>query len=76
MTVAPGDLLAVLTDGFMETMDRGDVELGLEPLERALGAHGALPLPELFERLLAVALEHGEQQDDRTLLLLRVLAAS
>lgn len=74
VAVAPGDLLAVLTDGFTETMDRGDVELGLEPLERALRAHASLPLPELFERLLAVALEHGEQQDDRTLLLLRVLA--
>ena len=73
--VAPGDVLAVLTDGFMETMDRGDAELGLGPLGHALAAHGDEPLPELFERLLAVALGHGEQHDDRTLLLLRVLPA-
>jgi sigma-B regulation protein RsbU (phosphoserine phosphatase) len=70
--VAPGDVLAVLTDGFTETMDRRDRELGLEAIEGALAENAAAPLPELFDRLLALACAHGPQQDDRTLLLVRV----
>lgn len=70
--VRPGDLLAVVTDGFTETMDRQDRELGLAPFEAALVAHGGEPLPELFDRLLDLARAQGPQQDDRTLLLLRI----
>jgi sigma-B regulation protein RsbU (phosphoserine phosphatase) len=73
--VSPGDLLAVLTDGFPETMDRKDRELGLEPIETALAAHAGAPLPEILDRLLGVARDHGPQQDDRTLLLVRVRPA-
>jgi hypothetical protein len=73
--VTPGDVLAVLTDGFTETMDRRDRELGLEPIEAALATHAGTPLPELFDRLLGLARAHGPQQDDRTLLLVRVRAA-
>jgi len=69
--VGPGDVLAVLTDGLTETMDPKDRELGLGPIEAALAAHAAEPLPELYERLLGVARAHGPQQDDRTLLLVR-----
>lgn len=70
--VRPGDVLAVLTDGFTETMDRGDRELGLEPIEATLLAHASEPLPALFDRLLALACTHGPQEDDRTLLLVRI----
>jgi serine phosphatase RsbU (regulator of sigma subunit) len=73
--VRPGDLLAVLTDGFTETMDRQDRELGLEPIESALLAHASEPLPVLFDRLLDLANAHGPQQDDRTLLLVRIRQA-
>jgi sigma-B regulation protein RsbU (phosphoserine phosphatase) len=72
--VAPGDVLAVLTDGFTETMDRADRELGPEPIEAALTAHGGAPLPEILDRLLGLARAHGPQQDDRTVLLVRVRA--
>jgi hypothetical protein len=70
--LAAGDVLAVLTDGFMETMDGEHRELGLEPLARELAEHGSEPLPALFDRLLALAQGFGQQQDDRTLLLVRV----
>lgn len=73
--VAPGDVLAVLTDGFAETMDRRDRELGEGPIEAALTANAEAPLPELFDRLLGLASAHGPQRDDRTLLLVRVRAA-
>ena len=70
--VRPGDLLAVLTDGLTETTDRNDRELGLAPFEAALLAHAGEPLPALFDHLLDVARAHGPQQDDRTLLLVRI----
>jgi len=70
--VTPGDVLAVLTDGLTETMDDRDRELGLGPIEAALAAHAEAPLPDLFDRLLGLAQAHGPQQDDRTLLLVRV----
>jgi Stage II sporulation protein E (SpoIIE) len=70
-----GDVLAVLTDGLTETMDPKDRELGLGPIEAALAAHAAEPLPELYEQLLGVARAHGPQQDDRTLLLVRSRSA-
>jgi serine phosphatase RsbU (regulator of sigma subunit) len=69
--IGRGDVLAVLTDGLTETMDPKDRELGLGPIEAALAAHAAEPLPELYERLLGVARAHGPQRDDRTLLLVR-----
>ena len=69
--IGRGDVLLVLTDGLTETMDAKDRELGLGPIEAALAAHAAVPLPELYERLLEVARGHGPQQDDRTLLLVR-----
>jgi hypothetical protein len=71
VVLAPGDVLAVVTDGLAEVMDRGDRELGLEPLEAELVAGAKLPLPELCERLVARARRHGPQQDDQTLLLVR-----
>jgi sigma-B regulation protein RsbU (phosphoserine phosphatase) len=73
--VAPGDVFAVLTDGFTETIDRKDRDLGLGPIEAALAAHAGAPLTEIFDRLLGVARAHGPQQDDRTLLLVRVRPA-
>jgi hypothetical protein len=75
LSLAAGDVLAILTDGFTETMDAQDRELGLEPLERTLAAHGGEPLPVLFDRLLGVARAFGPQQDDRTLLLVRIREA-
>ena len=60
--IGPGDVLAVLTDGLTETMDPKDRELGLGPIEAALAAHAAAPLPELFERLLEVARAHGRSR--------------
>jgi hypothetical protein len=70
--LAPGDVLAVLTDGFTETMDGLERELGLGPIEAALAARADAPLPRLADAIVALARAHGPQQDDRTLLLVRV----
>ncbi|HEX6738272.1 MAG TPA: PP2C family protein-serine/threonine phosphatase [Vicinamibacteria bacterium] len=71
-SLAPGDVLALITDGLTEVTDRAGRELGLEGLERALAAGAGHPLPALFEAILAAVRTHGPQQDDQTLLLVRV----
>jgi hypothetical protein len=53
-------------------MDQEDRDLGLGPIDAALAALAGAALPEVFDRLLGVARAHGPQQDDRTLLLVRV----
>jgi hypothetical protein len=74
--LAPGDLLALVTDGLTEVMDRRERELGLERIEWVLAAHAEQPLERSFDAILEAARAHGAQQDDQTLLLLRVEPAA
>ncbi len=67
----PGDLLAVYTDGLNETTDASDEELGHEAIERTVTALAARPLPEIRQAVFDLVEQHGEQTDDRTLLLVR-----
>jgi hypothetical protein len=75
VAVVPGDVLAILTDGFMETMDAQDRELGMDAIADTLRQYRDSPLPELAERVFALAGAHGQRRDDQTLLLIRTLAA-
>jgi phosphoserine phosphatase RsbU/P len=68
-----GDLFALITDGVVETADAHDEEFGLERVEDILCKLAGRPLPEIFEAALAAVGEYGIQQDDRTLMLVRVL---
>ncbi len=72
IVVEPGDVIAIVTDGLIEVMDGRDRELGLEAIEAELVAGASEPLPALLERIVARSRRHGRQQDDQTLLLLRV----
>jgi hypothetical protein len=53
-------------------MDRAGRELGLGPIEAALAAQAGAPLGETSDHQLRLARGHGPQQDDRTLLLVRL----
>ncbi|MFH8629597.1 SpoIIE family protein phosphatase [Streptomyces lydicus] len=64
-----GSLIALFTDGLVETRDR-DVEQGLRTLGRVLTDHGR-PLDELCDRALAELLPDGPGADDSALLLVR-----
>ncbi|WP_310715654.1 SpoIIE family protein phosphatase [Streptomyces lydicus] len=64
-----GSLIALFTDGLVETRDR-DVERGLRTLGRVLTDHGR-PLDELCDRALAELLPDGPGADDSALLLVR-----
>ena len=67
----PGDLLAVLTDGFTEVSNSRNEELGLEAFKSILLTNSDANLQTLIARLRETAARHGKQTDDQTLLLLR-----
>jgi serine phosphatase RsbU (regulator of sigma subunit) len=73
LDAAPGDLFVILTDGLTEVFDRSGTEFGLEGMKALVAAHGGGPLEILEQRILDAARAHGTQQDDQSMLLVRVL---
>jgi phosphoserine phosphatase RsbU/P len=73
VTCAPGDLFAMVTDGIVETTDAWDEEFGLARLERVLCESAHRPLARVYDVALEAVRQYGEQADDRTLMLVRVL---
>ena len=63
----------MVTDGISEVPNATDEEFGVDRLERLLGNNAEQPLPQLWELIMGEVKRHGVQQDDQTLLLLRVL---
>lgn len=74
LTVAPGDLVVMYSDGITEETDDHGEFYGEARLERTALEALSLPLDELRDRIFATLEAFGgpEQSDDRTLLLLRV----
>jgi len=73
LAVAPGDTLALLTDGIIETFDARERELGIEPLKAILTAGASQSLNVVAAAIRERALRHGPQVDDQTVLLVRRL---
>jgi serine phosphatase RsbU (regulator of sigma subunit) len=63
-----------VTDGISEVPNADDEESGLDRLEELIRKNASRPLAELWELIMDDVNRHGVQQDDQTLLLLRVLA--
>ena len=72
VTYSPGDLFLLVTDGVCEVANTRDEEFGISRLEQLLTEHAARPLPQIWESIMAQVKQHGAQQDDQSLLLLRV----
>ena len=72
VTADRGDLLVLLTDGLTEVFDAKKNEMGLEPVKTSLRANATRSLPEIFTAIREVALKFGKQDDDQTMLLIRV----
>jgi len=70
---SPRDVFLMLTDGISEVPNADDEEFGLDRLEGLLRTNAAQPLPQLWQLMMDEVKRHGVQQDDQTLLLLRVL---
>jgi len=74
LSLPPGDLLAVITDGYTEVFDSEEKEIGLEEFKSMLLACADKPLPEIYRDLRSKTKKFGEQMDDQTILLIRRLA--
>jgi len=68
---APGDILALISDGLTEASNAAEEELGLQPLKALLSANAKRPLPEIISAMRDRALAFGKQTDDQSVLLLR-----
>jgi Stage II sporulation protein E (SpoIIE) len=70
---SPRDLFLMVTDGITEVANAGDEEFGLTRLQGLLTQHATRALPEVWELIMREVRQYGLQQDDQSLLLLRVL---
>ena len=74
--LAPGDVVAVISDGIFEWPDRDGGEFGVERVEALLRAHHFVPVARLATLIRESAAAFGAAQaDDVTVLLLRRLPA-
>ena len=72
VTASAGDIFAIASDGFIELTNSKDEEFGLDRIEKLIVDNAARELPEIFGVVAREAALHGKQQDDQTLLLVRV----
>ncbi len=74
VTLAPGDLVVLYTDGITEAADEGGEEFGLDRLEKVVKEQASEPLVALavaIETAVEVFAEERRFADDRTLVILR-----
>lgn len=74
INLPPGDLLALITDGFTEVFNKEEQEIGMQDFKSALAACAEKPLPDIYRELRARTLKFGKQTDDQTMLLIRRLS--
>ncbi len=70
---SPRDLFLMITDGITEVANARDEEFGLTRLQELLTQHATRALPEIWDLMMREVRQYGLQQDDQSLLLLRVL---
>ena len=70
---SPRDLFLMVTDGITEVVNARDEEFGLTRLQELLTRHATRVLPEIWDLIMREVRQYGLQQDDQSLLLLRVL---
>ena len=73
VTYSPLDLFLMVTDGITEVANARDEEFGLIRLQELLTQHATRALPEIWDFIMRDVKQYGRQQDDQSLLLLRVL---
>ena len=74
ITLAPGDLLILITDGFIEWVNSEDEEFGLSRVQEVILATKDLPPEEIISRLYSAVIEFSEgteQLDDLTAVILK-----
>jgi sigma-B regulation protein RsbU (phosphoserine phosphatase) len=72
VSYSPGDMFLLVTDGITEVVNERDEEFGLARLEQLLSKLAAQPMSQIWQLVMGEVKQHGAQQDDQSLLLLRV----
>lgn len=67
-----GDLFVLLTDGYLEVENKSGEQIGQPRIEALIKSNAGCPLNEIFDTVLMAVRDHGPQDDDQTLLLVRV----
>jgi serine phosphatase RsbU (regulator of sigma subunit) len=70
---APGDVFALFSDGIVEAANARDEQFGVDRVAAQLAASPSKPVEEILEAVLAAAAAHGTSDDDRSILVIRVL---
>ena len=70
---ATGDLFIMLTDGILEVVNDADEEFGDDDIQTIVLANYDRPLADIVNLIAQAAHEHGVQDDDQTLVIVRVL---
>jgi len=73
---SPRDVFLMVTDGITEVANARDEEFGLTRLQELLTRNATRALPEIWDLIMGEVRQYGPQQDDQSLLLLRVLDPS
>jgi hypothetical protein len=71
VSLLPGDLLTVVSDGFLEVSNEHGEEFGWERLRGVVLRNGTESLPQISQKLAEETSHFGDQSDDQTLLLVR-----
>jgi hypothetical protein len=71
LATEPGDVLALYTDGLLESANAAGEEFGIKGLENELRVHGRESLKAICVSLQASVAKHGAQLDDQSVLLIR-----
>lgn len=67
-----GDLFILITDGLTEVENAKGEELGWERIRDLTAQMRTRPLPDIHAAVMDLVTSHGRQQDDQTLVLVRV----
>lgn len=70
--LAPGDLLALYTDGLTEAITPSGAQLGIDALETIIKPHARKPLADAVDAILDEVSAQTTSDDDQTLLLIRM----
>ena len=68
-----GDVFLMFTDGVVEVVNKQDEEFGLSAIKEVLTANSTRPLAEIVAALITATNLHGHAEDDRSLLLVKIM---
>lgn len=71
LALAPGDMIAVATDGVLEVCNPAGEEFGMDRVQAAVAREPHGPLEAIADNLLKNTQAFGRQEDDQTVLLVR-----